>query len=90
MNTTPEAAQWPLAQAKINPDGTAHVTIGGTEETLITSNMEEARARSVELLANRATQLGRPLRAVAEEPNGKWPIIVHPDGTVTTDDTPQH
>ena len=89
MNTTPEAAQWPLAQAKINPDGTAHVTIGGTEETLTTSNMEEARARSVELLANRATQLGRPLRAVAEEPNGKWPIIVHPDGTVTTDDTPQ-
>ena len=87
MNTTPQAAQWPLAQAKINPDGTAEVTIGGTENTLAAETMEEVRALSIELLAAKATQLGRPLRAIAQDPTGQWPIIVHPNGTVTTDET---
>ena len=87
MNTTPEAAQWPLAQAKINQDGTAQITIGGTEKTLTAETIEQVRTLSIEMLANRATQLGRPLRAIAEDPGGKWPIIVHQDGTVTTDET---
>ena len=87
MNTTPQAAQWPLAQAKINQDGTAQITIGGTENTLTAQTMEQVRTLSIEMLAERATQLGRPIRAIAEDPGGKWPIIVHPDGTVTTDET---
>ena len=85
MNTTPQAAQWPLAQAKINQDGTAQITIGGTEKTLTAQTMEQVRILSIEMLAERATQLGRPIRAIAEDPGGKWPIIVHPDGTVITD-----
>lgn len=87
MNTTPEAADWPLAQAKINPDGTAQVTIGGTEQTLTASTMDEVRSLSIEMLTERATQLGRPVRAIAEDPAGRWPIIVHPDGTVVADET---
>ena len=89
MNTTPEAAQWPVAQATINPDGTALVTIGGREQTLAAADVEEVRPLVIEMLANRATQLGRPLRAITEDPAGRWPIIINPDGTVIADDTAQ-
>ncbi|MDO5645928.1 MAG: ParA family protein [Dermabacter sp.] len=85
MSTTAEVATWPRVQATLNPDGHAEVSIGGTLHTVTASTVDEARPQVVALIAQRAEQLGRPLRALTTEPDGEWSIVIHPDGTVSID-----
>jgi MinD-like ATPase involved in chromosome partitioning or flagellar assembly len=86
MSTTAEAATWPRVEATLNPDGTAEVSIGGTVHTVTAATVDEARPQVVALIAQRAAQLGRPLRALTRDPAGEWPIIIHADGTVAADE----
>lgn len=86
MGTTAEAATWPRVEATLNPDGTAEVSIGGTVQTVAAATVDDARPQVVALIAQRAAQLGRPLRALTRDPAGEWPIIIHADGTVSADD----
>ncbi|TWG79072.1 hypothetical protein L603_004600000010, partial [Cellulosimicrobium cellulans J34] len=85
MSTTTEAATWPRVEATLNHDGTAEVSIGGTLHPIAASSVDEARVQVVSLVASKATQLGRPLRAITRGPDGEWPLIIHGDGTVTAD-----
>ncbi|MFJ2521310.1 ATPase [Cellulosimicrobium cellulans] len=85
MSTTTEAATWPRVEAMLNDDGTAEVSIGGTMHPIAAPSVDEARAQVVALLAHKATQLGRPLRALTRDPDGQWPLIIHGDGTVEED-----
>ncbi|MFF2832358.1 ATPase [Cellulosimicrobium cellulans] len=87
MSTTTEAATWPRVEAMLNDDGTAEVSIGGTVHPIAAPSVEEARVKVVALLADKATQLGRPLRAITRDPDGQWPLIIHGDGTVEEDTT---
>ncbi len=87
MSTTTEAATWPRVEAMLNDDGTAEVSIGGTLHPIAAPSVEEARVQVVALLAHKATQLGRPLRAITRDPDGQWPLIIHGDGTVEEDTT---
>ncbi|MDF2826784.1 MAG: hypothetical protein K0R01_67 [Mycobacterium sp.] len=87
MSTTTEAATWPRVEAMLNDDGTAEVSIGGTVHPITAPSVEEARVQVVALLADKATQLGRPLRAITRDPDGQWPLIIHGDGTVEEDTT---
>ena len=85
MSTTAEAATWPRVEATLHEDGTAEVSIGGSVQTINANNVDEARPQVVALIAQRAAQLGRPLRALTRDPEGEWPIIIHGDGTVAED-----
>ena len=85
MSTTTEAATWPRVEATLHEDGTAEVSIGGSVQTINAQNVDEARPQVVALIAQRAAQLGRPLRALTRDPEGEWPIIIHGDGTVAED-----
>lgn len=80
-----EAATWPRVEAILSSDGTAEISIGGNIHTLRASAVDDARRQTVALIAARAAQLGRPLRAFARDPEGAWSIIVHEDGTVEAD-----
>ncbi|MBD5788355.1 ATPase [Cellulosimicrobium terreum] len=90
MSTTTEAATWPRVEAMLNHDGTAEVSIGGTMHPIAASNVDEARVQVVSLVAHKATQLGRPLRAITRDPDGEWPLIIHGDGTVEEDTSADH
>lgn len=85
MSTTTEAATWPRVEATLHEDGTAEVSIGGSVQTINAQNVDEARPQVVALIAQRAAQLGRPLRALTRDPEGEWSIIIHGDGTVAED-----
>ncbi|WP_295125004.1 AAA family ATPase [uncultured Leifsonia sp.] len=87
MSTTTEAAAWPRATATLNEDGTAQVSIGGTATEIAAGDVDEARAQVVAIVAARAEQLGRPLHVLTRDPAGEWPLIIHPDQTVTEDDS---
>ena len=83
--TAAQAATWPRVEATISPDGTAEVSIGGSAYPVNTATVAETRTQVVGLIAQKAAQLGRPLRAITHDPDGEWPLIIHPDGTVTAD-----
>lgn len=88
MSTTTEAATpWPRATATLNADGTAEVSIGGTVTEVAAGDVDEARSQVVAIVAARAQQLGRPLHVLTRDPAGEWPLIIHPDTTVTEDDS---
>src|SRR5690606_17066303 len=47
---------------------------------------EDARAAIVAVIAETAAKVNRPVRVSATGPDGTWPLIVHPDGTVEADE----
>jgi len=83
--TTP--ADWPRVEAIINADGTAEVSIGGRAHQIAADGIDAARPEVIALIAQHAAQLGRPLRAVTNDPDGQWPLIIHADGVVENDPT---
>jgi len=87
MSTTNEAATWPRVEATLRADGTAEVSIGGSVTPIEAGTVDDARAQVVGIVAERAAQLGRPLRVISRDPSGEWPLIIHPDATVTEDTT---
>lgn len=78
-------APWPIAEVTLTENGTATVSIGGIRHNIDAADLDEARAQIVELIAERAHQLGRPLRAITRGPDGDWGIIIGPDQTVEPD-----
>jgi MinD-like ATPase involved in chromosome partitioning or flagellar assembly len=86
MSTTTEAATWPRVEATLHEDGTAEVSIGGNVRKLSATSVDEVRPQVIEVIAQRAAQLGRPLRVLSHDPEGEWPLIIHADGTVVVDD----
>jgi MinD-like ATPase involved in chromosome partitioning or flagellar assembly len=78
---------WPLIEATTRPDGSAEVVIAGTSHPIDTTSLEDARAAIVATVTETAVELGRPVRMTASGPDGRWPLVVHPDGSVLDDDT---
>ncbi|MEK8229344.1 hypothetical protein NKG05_30715 [Oerskovia sp. M15] len=83
--TTTTVPTWPHIDAIIREDGTGEVTINGTSHALETNSLEEARNSVIETVAATAKKVGRPVRVATTSPDGDWPLIVHPDGTVAAD-----
>ena len=78
---------WPLIEATTRPDGSAEVVIAGTSHPIDTTSLEDARAAIVATVTETAVELGRPVRMTASGPDGRWPLVVHPDGSVLDDDS---
>lgn len=78
---------WPAIRALTRADGSGEVTINGTSHPVTTTSLDDARAQVIVLVAQTASRLGRPVRLLTSGPDGDWPLIVHPDGTVEADTT---
>jgi hypothetical protein len=73
-------ASWPKVTIRLYDDRSAEVKIAGRSHQV---NDRDPRQAAIALVAERAGQLGRPVKATAIESTGaSWPLIIHPDGQV--------
>jgi MinD-like ATPase involved in chromosome partitioning or flagellar assembly len=84
-NTETMPASWPTIAALTREDGSGEVTINGTSHPIETNNIEEARSAILARVVETAAKVQRPVRVTTTGPDGAWPLIVHPDGTVEPD-----
>jgi hypothetical protein len=84
--TTAPVPEWPRIEAVARPDGTGELTIDGITYPVQAPTVEEARLMVLARIADTAAELQRPVRVLAIELDGQWPLIVHPDGRVQADD----
>ncbi|MGW7681266.1 hypothetical protein ACWGID_11030 [Kribbella sp. NPDC054772] len=71
---------WPKVTIRLYDDHNAEVKIAGRSHPV---NHHDPRQASIQLVSERAAQLGRAVKATAIESDGaSWPLIIHPDGQV--------
>jgi hypothetical protein len=85
--TTAPVPEWPHIEAVARPDGTGELTIDGASYPIQAPTIEEARLAILARIVDTAAELQRPVRVLASEPDGQWPLIVHPDGRIRADDS---
>ena len=73
---------WPRIEAITREDGTGEVTVNGTSHPIATATRAEARSAIIAVVVDIAAKMGRAVRVATTGPDGDWPLIVHPDGTV--------
>ena len=71
---------WPKVTIRLYDAHNGEVKIAGRSHPLVAADPREA---AIALIAERAGQLGRAVKATAVEPDGtSWPLVIHPDGQV--------
>ncbi|TDW18040.1 hypothetical protein [Kribbella kalugense] len=71
---------WPKVTIRLYDDHNAEVKIAGRSHPI---NHHDPRQAAIQLVAERAAQLGRSVKATAVESDGaSWPLVIHPDGQV--------
>ena len=86
-----EVPAFPKIEARTHANGSGEVTINGTSYPIETATLEDARAAILARVAETAGKMQRPVRVTTTGPDGEWPLIVHPDGSVEADDSlPAH
>ncbi|PFG45143.1 MinD-like ATPase involved in chromosome partitioning or flagellar assembly [Georgenia soli] len=80
MTTTP-IPDWPHVSAVARPDG-GEVTINGTSHPVTGDSVATVRQAILAKVAETAQSVGRPVKVTATDPDGTWPLIVHPNGHV--------
>ena len=75
---------FPRIAVTIHPDTSSEVTIQGISYLVpATGDVASARQAAIGVVALRAASaLGRAVRVTAADPEGSWPLIVHPSGHV--------
>lgn len=76
---------WPKIEALTRPDGSGEITINGTSHAIDTNTVAAARREILRRVVDTAAKMNRPVRVTTSGPDGNWPIIVHPNGTVEPD-----
>ncbi|HOV99840.1 MAG TPA: FHA domain-containing protein [Rhodoglobus sp.] len=74
---------YPVVYVDVAPDGSAHVNVAGRHEHLDSAPSDVTRRAVTEYATAVAAELHRPLRMQITDPDGKWLVAVHPNGTVT-------
>ncbi|MBD3782984.1 MAG: ATPase, partial [Micrococcales bacterium] len=82
-----EVPTFPKIEARTHANGSGEVTINGTSYPIETTTLEDARAAILARVAETAGKMQRPVRVTTTGPDGEWPLIVHPDGSVEADDS---
>jgi MinD-like ATPase involved in chromosome partitioning or flagellar assembly len=82
-----EVPTFPKIEARTYANGSGEVTINGTSHPIETTTLEDARAAILARVADTATKMQRPVRVTTSGPDGEWPLIVHPDGSVEPDES---
>ncbi len=85
MTTSATVPTWPHIEAVTRADGSGEVTINGTSRPIATTDVVDARAAIIAVVTETAEKMARPVRVTTTGPDGRWPLIVHPDGTVDDD-----
>jgi len=78
----------PLVTAVVRSDATGELTVDGETEAI---RADDSAAVSEEILSRvtaLADSLGRPVRLTTDDDEGRWPLIVHPDGHVESGGEP--
>jgi hypothetical protein len=76
---------WPKVTIRLYDDHNAEVKIAGRSHPV---NHHDPRQAAIALVSERASQLGRAVKATAVESDGaSWPLVIHPDGRVEAIDT---
>lgn len=71
---------WPKITIRLYDAHNGEVKIAGRSHPLVAADPREA---AIAIVAERAGQLGRAVKATAVEPDGtSWPLVIHPDGAV--------
>ena len=76
------------AHVDLLPGGTGSLTIDGTLRALRAPDLDAARDRARQIIAERAAALDRPITTTASEPDGTWTVVIHPDGAITAPPAP--
>jgi len=84
---THDVPAFPRIEARTFDNGAGEVTINGTSHPIETSTIDDARAAIVAFSAETAQKVSRPVRVTTTGPDGEWPLIVHPDGSVEADES---
>ncbi len=74
---------YPVVYVDVAPDGSAHVNVAGRHEHFDAAPSDVTRRAVTEYATAVAAELHRPLRMQITDPDGKWLVAVHPNGTVT-------
>ncbi|CAM3916711.1 hypothetical protein NORO109296_13475 [Nocardiopsis rhodophaea] len=76
---------FPKITAVTHDDGTGELTINGSSQTITAASVDDARAEIINLIAETAEKLGRPVKVATSGVGGEWPLIIHPDARVEED-----
>ncbi|BDI24233.1 FHA domain-containing protein [Herbiconiux sp. L3-i23] len=74
---------YPVVYVDVAPDGSAHVNVAGRHEHFDAATSDVTRRAVTAYATAVAAELHRPLRMQITDPDGKWLVAVHPNGTVT-------
>lgn len=88
MSTPPvdghDVPAWPVIRITLGRDlrgGLPELTVGNEPVDVPTGG--DPRTLAIAVVAQEAQRLGRPVRALAVDEDGSWPLIVHPDGATS-------
>jgi MinD-like ATPase involved in chromosome partitioning or flagellar assembly len=71
-----------LAHAVVGSNGDAELVVDGDVHRFSAASVGEAGGMVTEFIARLAADQGRPLSLRIEDPDGKWLLTIHPNGTV--------
>ncbi len=74
---------YPVVYVDVALDGSAHVNVAGRHEHFHPAPSDVTRHAITAYATAVAAELHRPLRMQITDPEGKWLVAVHPNGTVT-------
>lgn len=78
----------PHLEAVTHADGTGEIAIDGEVRAVQAASLAEARTAVTAHATEVARVAGRPVRLTTTDPEGTWPLIVHPNGAVEPADEP--
>jgi len=83
MSVGTQAPSWPRIVAVVGADGSAQVTVNGASHRVSAGDVDAARLSVIDVVRQEAAAvLDRPVRVETTDPDGRWRLIVHPDGQV--------
>ena len=76
----------PAVTLRLWADGTGEVIVEGIAAPIAAGALGAARAQGLAQVQQLAARTGEPVRFVSYDPEGRWQLVMAPDGSVTEDD----
>jgi cellulose biosynthesis protein BcsQ len=76
----------PTVTLRLWADGTGEVIVEGVAAPIAAGALQAARAQGLAQVQQLAARAGEPVRFVSYDPEGRWHLVMSPDGEVTEDD----
>ena len=76
----------PAVTLRLWADGTGEVIVEGVAAPISAGALRAARAQGLAQVQQLAARAGEPVRFVSYDPEGRWQLVMAPDGQVSEDD----